>query len=170
MNEKFYIGVHKTNKTTDNYLGSGKILKRAIEKYGVENFKRIILFETENREEAYAKEKELVEISTNSYNLKSGGEGGFDFINKNKLQVPNLKNDGSVKHIERCQKGGKNSRVWETSGKNTEKRLKQRMKNIQKINFNKRNGMSQEQKRKISESMKKFYAKQRIGDEIDSTT
>jgi hypothetical protein len=37
INQKFYIGVHKTMNPMDNYLGSGKILGRAIKKYGKEN-------------------------------------------------------------------------------------------------------------------------------------
>ena len=43
INEKFYYGVHSSDKDNDNYLGSGKLLLKAIKKYGRENFKREII-------------------------------------------------------------------------------------------------------------------------------
>ena len=85
VNGKFYIGVHKTNNPHDDYLGSGKLLKRAIEKYGVENFKKEIVALAEDADTAFLKEAELVTRemvdSDLCYNLKLGGEGGFDYIN-----------------------------------------------------------------------------------------
>ena len=40
---KYYIGKHETNKLNDGYLGSGKLLKRAIKKYGKDAFKQEII-------------------------------------------------------------------------------------------------------------------------------
>lgn len=85
VNQKFYIGVHKTDDPNDSYLGSGKYLKHAIAKYGVENFRKEVLAVFEVADEAFALERalvtrELVE-SKQCYNIKLGGEGGFDFIN-----------------------------------------------------------------------------------------
>ena len=83
VNGKFYIGKHQTKNLNDGYLGSGKLLRKAIKKYGVENFHREILYECSSEKEMNLREKILVvpDIETN-YNLCPGGRGGFGYINK----------------------------------------------------------------------------------------
>lgn len=79
INGKFYIGVHATNKLDDGYLGSGKVLNQAIQKYGRDKFKREILFEFDNIEDAYNKESEIVTedfcLDESNYNISLGGFG-----------------------------------------------------------------------------------------------
>jgi len=89
LNEKFYIGVHKTNNPNDGYFGSGKAIKEAIKLYGKENFKKEILFITENEQEAYSLEKELTSdfSDRNNYNMRIGGIGGFTVENAKKGYV-----------------------------------------------------------------------------------
>lgn len=85
VNQKFYIGVHKTENPRDDYLGSGVLILRAIAKYGKVNFQKEILFSFPTSSEAFQKEEELVALETqnpNCYNMRKGGEGGFDFINR----------------------------------------------------------------------------------------
>jgi hypothetical protein len=79
LNQKTYVGVHKTDNPNDYYMGSGKAIEEAIKKYGKENFEKQILFATENKEEAYTLERELtVDFnSRDNYNMKLGGVGGF---------------------------------------------------------------------------------------------
>lgn len=80
-----YIGCHKTLNPEDDYIGSGTILKRAIKKYGIENFKKEVLFVFDTPEEMFVKEMEIVDKlfieSENTYNLLIGGRGGFGYIN-----------------------------------------------------------------------------------------
>lgn len=89
INNKAYIGVHKTDDLHDGYLGSGKCLARAIAKHGTKAFRREILFECESALEMYARERELVTEAVTSdamyYNIRVGGDGGWDYVNKASL-------------------------------------------------------------------------------------
>lgn len=74
-----YIGQHKCSKVHDSYLGSGSVLKLAIEQYGKENFVRQILCICNSAEELDQKEIEYIEKynATNSlefYNICEGGK------------------------------------------------------------------------------------------------
>ena len=59
INDMKYIGKHY-GELDDSYLGSGKILKRAIDKYGKENFTKSILYISNNNEENKEKEKYFI--------------------------------------------------------------------------------------------------------------
>jgi len=140
INGKFYIG--KDTRNLKCYLGSGELLKRAIDKYGKENFKKEILefcdnlFELDSREKFWIKELKAIE---NGYNLTEGGTGGDTFTNnpnkeliRNNLEKRVYSDDVKQKRIKNLipfQKGenhlnfGK-KQTDETKNKRKEKFLK----------------------------------------------
>ncbi len=78
VNGKLYIGQHSSDEL-GSYWGSGKLIKYAINKYGIDNFERSILErcstknELNEREKYWIREKKSV---INGYNLTDGGTGG----------------------------------------------------------------------------------------------
>lgn len=96
VNNKIYIGVHSTDDIEDGYIGCGiysnahsNCSKRfglksafidAVVKHGYSNFKRDILFIFDSPEEAFNKEKEIVNFEfinrKDTYNIRTGGNGG----------------------------------------------------------------------------------------------
>jgi hypothetical protein len=85
-NGKRYRGAHRCTHENCTYLGSGKLFTRALKKYGTENFERIILAECSSEKEMYEAEAQLVTTEwvadPLTYNVKVGGEGGWDYINR----------------------------------------------------------------------------------------
>lgn len=86
LNGKIYVGVHKTSDLNDDYMGSGKHLKNSQNKYGIENFKKEILMFHESENEMFEIEELIVDQHfvdrKDTYNLKLGGSGGWDLVNK----------------------------------------------------------------------------------------
>ena len=80
---KLYIGQHKRTMNPKDindewYLGSGKILKRAIVKYGLDNFTREIIYECNSQSELNYMEDIFIQYynavdDDNFYNLVAGG-------------------------------------------------------------------------------------------------
>jgi group I intron endonuclease len=121
INEKCYVGYHATNNPNDKYLGSGKLIRSAIKKYGSKNFSKEILeiinenCSWEEREIFWIKEKNTK--YPNGYNLTDGGEGGSGklvsdiskkrmSITRNQRKIAVGENNGmyGVKHTEESRK------------------------------------------------------------------
>ena len=106
---KIYIGKHQTKDLNDGYMGSGKQLKRAQAKHGIENFKKEILFQFDNEADMNTKEAELVTeefcLREDTYNLCPGGKGGWGYVNANGIAVRHFTKDNaseiSKKAVER---------------------------------------------------------------------
>lgn len=107
VNGKFYIGKHQTNNLNDGYVGSGKLLKRAIKKHGSNNFKTEIIEFCSSEAHMNLAEKIYVVVDREvSYNLCPGGKGGFGYINENGLNW-NLEKNKSIsgfKHLTKQQR------------------------------------------------------------------
>lgn len=104
INGKKYIGKRSCNCPIkeDKYMGSGVLLKKAIKKYGVENFKKEILEVCYNEElaldrEAYYIEQVKAYNDVNYYNISSGGNGGYrNFAGKTEEEIQLWKKRMSV--------------------------------------------------------------------------
>lgn len=162
INNKIYIGKHKTHNKDDKYFGSGTHLKSSIKKYGEDYFTKEILFECSSEEEMNQREAELVNREfvdrKDTYNIKLGGQGGFDYINKtgknlygrngenlNKARykmrpksvvIQNMKDSGTYEgYIKKISSGikstfEKNGHPWKGKNHSIESKLK--MSSIQK--------------------------------------
>lgn len=99
INGKIYIG--KDTKCKSDYYGSGILIKRSIDKYGLENFRKEILEKIEDYEYLSIREKYWIEYFESNnlsigYNISSGGDGGDTISNhpdldkiKSKISINN---------------------------------------------------------------------------------
>ena len=76
-----YVGQKKYNYGWETYFGSGVRLTRAINKYGLNNFKRTIIENCYSKTELNVREKYWIShynavYDDNFYNLTAGGDGG----------------------------------------------------------------------------------------------
>lgn len=79
LNGKQYIGAHSHKNLANNYLGSGKLLKEDVKRYGWKSFKKEILLTAPNygellKEEAKVVSREFV-LREDVYNIDIGGRG-----------------------------------------------------------------------------------------------
>ena len=139
LNGKFYIGKHQTKKVDDAYYGSGKAIKEAIQKYGVENFYKEVLFIFDTEDDMNNKEKELITEEfvnrKDTYNLGVGGEGGAHFKGR-------VHSSETIKKISGYRKAFKHSD--ETRAKISE--------------ANRKRVLSPETKLKLAESARRYHA------------
>jgi hypothetical protein len=141
VNDKIYIGVHKTSDLEDDYMGSGKLIKLSIKKYGVENFKKEYIEVFDNAEDMFNMESTLVNEEfvkdRETYNINIGGYGGFEssssqkgrdameWLYENDAEWLNNKTKKFTESmIEYYENGGKNGFHGKTHTEETKAKLK----------------------------------------------
>lgn len=102
-NGKTYIGKHKSHKTKDwmhdGYPGSGKLLKQAYSKYGIENFTKSLICRAVDLKHLNTLEEYWIAEYRNrgkaEYNICKGGEGtSYSFSEEHKRKI-GLANKGN---------------------------------------------------------------------------
>lgn len=142
VNGKTYIGQHKYKDLNDSYIGSGIHIKRAIEKYGIENLSKEILYsriqyqETANDMEKFTITKERA-LGKAEYNIANGGQGTSFWKGKHHSEETKRKMSESHKNkkitphseetkrkISEAMKGKTNSKGHKCSEESRQKCLK----------------------------------------------
>ena len=122
INGKSYIGMCSCKARFKSYLGSGKLLSKAIEKYGKENFDREILEWCKDDDSLREAESKWIEkfdaINSNRfYNLHEGGRGGDTGFNVSMSDVVKSVWDNYTPE-EKKSRIGNFGRNYDKSGKN----------------------------------------------------
>lgn len=180
INGKIYIGVHRTNNLDDGYMGSGKIIKRSIRKYGEDNFSKEILEYFPTYKEALDAERSMVTLDfineDTNYNIKEGGYGSCGWSNEmlehfSNIALERWKNPDYMDHMnsvyysnpeKQKQKGLKVKKWIEDNPDQHMERMLKINKNPEKIEkmANAHRGMkrSEETKRNVSDALKLVHS------------
>ena len=154
INGKIYIGQDKNNN--EKYIGSGDLIKRAIKKYGKENFiKEIICYcdnqeDLDNNERFYIKKYNSIDENI-GYNISVGGRDGT-MLNRKMSEETRKKISNSHKG-KKLTKNHKAALSNSHTGKKVSEETRKKMSESQKL-INRAKPMSEEIKKKISESKK----------------
>jgi hypothetical protein len=181
INGKKYVGDHSTNNIDDGYLGSGLYLKRAIKKYGKENFNKKIISFFNCKGDAFNEQKKLIikynSLRPNGYNISpTGGHNVKNCFSKEtieKLRIGSSK-PKSEEHKEKIRLGvkkhielyGQSTAMLgkKHSNKTKEKQSKSHKRKIMSEQSKEKNkiahlgkNISSETRKKMSESAKKRW-------------
>lgn len=163
VNNKIYIGLcTKKSCKSLNYLGSGKILKQAIKKYGKINFIKEILEESEtfNYKDLQALEKKYIKEfnSTNpeiGYNISLGGDCNAGEANGMYNKTHTAKSIKKIKETKELRK--KENPDYGKLSEENRLRLSKRMTIRNKLHPTLPNGHSEDTKIRIGKIMREKY-------------
>lgn len=158
INNKIYIGQHKAKQfEPEKYIGSGFLLNKAIDKYGINNFKCEILEKCESKEILNQQEIYWIAKLKPDYNISNGGNGG-DLGSKvnNKISQTMKENWKTGKVIHHINSGFKKGYIpWNKGKTGTMKGKHLSLEARLKISLaNKGKTISLEQRNKQSKLMK----------------
>jgi hypothetical protein len=154
LNGKFYVG--QDSKNNPEYLGSGTVLKRAIENHGRNNFIKETLEvcstqqELNEREKYWIKETKAQELG---YNIAEGGQGGNTYSEETKQKVSEFFK-GRYVSPETIEKRKETRRKREQENPDRYKQTEERKKAIG--DFHRGKEISEEHRERCSEYMKNF--------------
>ena len=183
INGKTYIGQHKYRVLDDSYMGSGTLLWKAYKKYGIENFKKEIICKNvqykatiDDMEKFYIK-KEREQNPNGCYNIADGGDGGCTNKGKHfkvseetrtKISEAHKGKHLSEEHKKKISKAiagmfrqnETKKKISETLkshsvNEETRRKISEANRGISRNKGRKLGPMSDEQKKKISETMKR---------------
>jgi len=140
LNNKRYIGQHKSKDWDNKYFGSGKLLNFAIQKYGKENFICYPLAWAWNQKELDELEIDYIAHYKPEYNIATGGLGGSKKPSEETKRKISIANKGKKRDEETKQKISLLQK-----GKKLSEETKNKMRN---------KSLSYETKKKISEKRK----------------
>lgn len=141
INGKQYVGDHSSENINDNYLGSGLLIKKAIKKYGKENFKRENLEICESKKEAFEKQEKYIN------KFKTNKPRGYNISPKGGHDVKNSMSKESVEKMRNSLKG----RASHRKGLSLEEEYGDRAEDIRK---KLKNPKSEDHKKKMSKALK----------------
>lgn len=161
LNGKIYIGKHKTDNLDDGYMGSGTAIRRAVKKYGIENFTKEILFDVYGEDLMNFLEEAIVDEAfvrrKDTYNMALGGSGRTHVEHseetRRKLSEAN-KGKHLSEEVKRKMSESHKGRPGHPQSEEAKRKISEAGKGRKSWNSGKHNIYSEEAKRRISEAMK----------------
>lgn len=155
INKKYYFGIRSTDKEIENdkYFGSGTALRKAVVKYGKENFIKEVIANYPTRKEASDHEARVVTLELiqleECYNCKTGGDNEFTFNHtENAKSKIRLHHKGSTHNM---------SIEWREKNKKTAEKNKGRRHTVEAIEKITRAGTGRKMSNSCIENRKEYW-------------